>query len=156
MSKATSSLRFRREFEMREPVKSYLLCRGFFPAVEFCLHGCGITDIVAGAYSPRQGRMVPKLLEVVAVELKLSDAAGALRQAKTNRHHCDWSFVAMPAERIEKMRKQTVESFASAGVGLLSVGDDVREILPPSQGSGLAPGRNQVKTLWRRVGRVKQ
>lgn len=136
---------------MRDPVNAYLLDRGFFPAVEFCLHGCGITDIVAGSYLAREGRNVPKLWEVVAVELKLDDFAGVLRQAKTNKHHCDWSFIAMPAERIAKMKTATRDAIRLAGIGLLSVGDEVIEVMAPERGPGLAEHRNQVKTLWRRV-----
>lgn len=145
------STRFRKESDMREPVKAWLMDRDFLPAVEFWLHGCGITDIVAGSYAKREGRRIPKLWEVVAVELKLNDFAGVLRQAKTNRHHCDWSYVAMPVERIEKMRESTKAQLREAGIGLLSVGQAVKEVLLPKQGFGLSEDRNQVKTLWRRV-----
>jgi hypothetical protein len=143
--------RFKRESEMREPVKAFLMERGFFPAVEFCLHGCGITDIVAGSYAAREGRKIPKLWEVVAVELKLTTFSEVLRQAKRNKHHCDWSFIAMPDDRIAKMRPMTHYALRSEGIGLLSVGDSVVEVLAPERGSGLAQDRNQVKTLWRRV-----
>jgi len=136
---------------MREPVKAYLMDRGFFPAVEFCLHGCGITDIVAGSYCVREGRRIPRLWEVVAVELKLTDFAEVLRQARRNKKHCDWSFIAMPSERIGKMQQATKGAIRLAGIGLLSVEDEVREVIAPERGSGLAEDRNQVKTLWRRV-----
>lgn len=142
---------FKRESDMREPVKAYLVERGFFPAVEFCLHGCGITDIVAGSYAAREGRKIPKLFEVVAVELKLTAFAEVLRQAKRNRRHCDWSYIAMPDYRIAKMRTSTFNQIESQGIGLLSVGEAVVELLEPQRGSGLAEDRNQVKTLWRRV-----
>ena len=143
--------RFTKESLMREPVKAYLIERGFFPAVEFWLHGCGPSDIVAGSYAKREGRKIPKLWEVVAVELKLSDFATVLMQAKRNKHLCDWSYIAFPVERIEKMRDATKQAIRDAGVGLLSVGDEVVEVITPQKGGGLPGGRNQVKTLWRRV-----
>jgi len=150
-TRSVKDVRFQRESQMREPVKAYLMDRGFFPAVEFCLHGCGITDIVAGSYCDRKGRQIPILREVVAVELKMTDFAEVLRQARRNKKHCDWSFIAMPSERIGKMREATKEAIRSAGIGLLSVGDEVREVIIPERGSGLSENRNQVKTLWRRV-----
>jgi hypothetical protein len=143
--------RFAKESMMREPVKAYLMARGFFPAVEFWLHGCGPSDIVAGSYAKREGRKIPKLWEVVAVELKLSDFATVLMQAKRNRNLCDWSYIAFPAGRIEKMRETTKQAMRDAGVGLLSVGEQVVEVITPQRGGGLPEGRNQVKTLWRRV-----
>jgi len=145
------STRFAKEFDMREPVKAYLMDRGFLPAVEFWLHGCGPTDIVAGSYAKREGRKIPKLWEVVAIELKLSDFGGVLRQAKRNRNHCDWSYIAMPSERVDRLRDSSRQQIRLAGVGLLSVGEDIREVIAPERGRGLSEGRNQVKTLWRRV-----
>lgn len=140
-----------RESDMRESVKQYLLLRGFVPVVEFWLHNSGITDIVAGAYAPRVGRRIPELQEVVAVELKLNDVAGVIRQAKLNRHLSDWSFAAMPEPRIRKMRDDTLNKFGEHGIGLLSVGDVVREEIAPTRGSGLPSHRSEVKQLWRRV-----
>lgn len=146
-----NQIRFAREFDMREPVKSYLLSMGFFPAVEFWLHGYGPSDIVAASYLERVGRKVPELFEVVAVELKLEDFAGVLKQAKRNWQLSDWSYIAMPIERVQRMRKATRDLVVASGVGLLAVGDAVTEVTAPQRGPGLPAGRNQIKTLWRRV-----
>jgi len=145
------STQFGRESDMREPVKAWLVDRGYLPCVEFWLTNAGITDIVAGAYGPRVGRRIPTLEEVVAVELKLTDVAGVISQARANRHLCDWSYAAMPVERVDKMRAGTLDKFASEGIGLLAVGDEIVERIAPIQGNGLPEGRREVKQLWRRV-----
>lgn len=145
------STRFRKESDMREPVKAWLMDRGYLPAVEFWLTNAGITDIVAGAYAARVGRKIPTLQQVVAVELKLSDVAGVISQATMNRHRCDWSYAAMPIERVEKMRNRTLDKFAEVGVGLLAVGNEIVERIVPRQGNGLPIERREVKQLWRRV-----
>ena len=142
---------FKKEFEMREPVKNWLIEREFYPAVEFWLHNAGITDIVAGFYGKRNGRKIPDLIETTSIELKLNDVAGVLRQAIQNKHKCDWSYAAFPNSRIEKMRQQTIDQFMVAGVGLLSVGFDVVEVVCPSQGPGLPSESREAKQLWRRV-----
>lgn len=139
------------ERDMREPVKSWLMERGYLPAIEFWLTNAGCADIVAGAYAARVGRRIPKLEEVVAVELKLRDVAGVLVQAKRNRYLCDWSYAAMPQERVEKMRLSTLGKFSKAGIGLLSVGNEIKETISPARGDGLPDGRSQVNQLWRRV-----
>jgi len=149
--KVDAGTRFPREAAMRAPVQSWLLDRDFLPAVEFWLHWGGITDIVAGLYAPRKGRRIPTLLEVAAVELKLHDVAGVIKQATHNRYVCDWSYAAMPVERVMKMRPGTLDKFAECGVGLLAVGDTITDVVPPRRGDGLPSDRSQVKQLWRRV-----
>lgn len=145
--------RFPKERDMREPVTRYLIERGFLPAVEFWLHGCGQADIVAGLYAKREGRKIPTLLEVVAIELKLSDFAGVLKQAARNKDCCDWSYIAMPSERIAKMRAATKIAIISEGIGLLSVDEEVRECITPARGPGLKAA-SRIRNLWRRVSRV--
>ena len=145
------STRFCRESEMREPVTGWLIDRGYLPCVEFWLTNAGITDIVAGSYDPRIGRRIPTLRKVVAIELKLTDVAGVIAQAQINRRLCDWSYAAMPVERVEKMRKDTLYKFRNAGVGLLAVGDEIIERIEPIQGCGMPEGRREAKQLWRRV-----
>ena len=140
---------FRFECEMREPVKQWLASHGFLPAVEVLI-GWAIIDILAGRYGARPARRrKPPLLECWAVELKLRDAAGVIHQAKANLNQADRSFCAMPASHCHKMRPGTVEKFRTNGVGLLSVGDVVRQIVPSSTGHGPRP--HIVDRLWRRV-----
>lgn len=136
---------------MRDPVKAWLLERGYLPAVEFWLHNAGITDIVAGLYSDRIGRRIPNLENVIAVELKMNDVAGVIQQAKQNQYLSDWSYAAMPCERIEKMRAGTFGKFHMNGIGLLAVGCGVTEVVSPIRGDGLPAHRSEVKQLWRRV-----
>lgn len=143
---------FRKERDMRDPVKLYLQSRHFVPVVEFCLHGAGITDVVAGIYAPRVGRRVPELLEVAAVELKLTDVGGVLKQAIRNRLCCDWSYIAMPSHRIEKMRQSTRDVIRESGVGVLSVDvHGVKEVICPARGGCFPRDCTRARTLWRRV-----
>ncbi len=133
---------FRREIDMRQPVCDWLRSRGFLPAVEFFLWHTA--DIVAGRYGERPAaRRKPPLLQTVAVELKIRDVAGVIGQAGSNADLTDQSFCAMPAARCAKMRPGTAERFRVAGVGLLSVGDEIREIIEPSVGLGTTRMRKE-------------
>ena len=131
---------FRYERDMRQPVIDWLSMNGYVTAVEFWLVNHP-ADLVAGEYGARPAsRRVPPLLSVVAVELKLSDVAGVIRQAEMNWHACDFSLCAMPSERIRKMQRSTITKFSAAGVGLLSVGESITDmmlIVSPSQGKGI-------------------
>ncbi len=137
---------FALEKELREPVVAWLKSRGYLVAVEFQIWH--MADLVAGRYDVRIGRKAPRLLETAAVELKLHDVAGVLSQARENRSQVDWSYCAMPVGRVEKMKMVTLEMFRYQGVGLLSVGDEIREVVGPARGDG-AKGRVE-SNLWRR------
>jgi len=143
-----------REFDLRTPVCSYLLAREYFPAVEFWLHNGGCCDIVAGKYADRVGRSVPNLLRVVAVELKLEKVGEALGQAKRNAPHCDWSYVAMPSDRVRKLKCSTRLRFRKEGIGLIEVHEDLSEVVeviaPKHQATFGYRDKNR-KKLWRRV-----
>lgn len=146
-----SEARFQREFEMRTIVVSWLSEMGFLSAVEFYIHH--MADIVGGRFGPRPspGR-VPPLVESIVVELKLHDIAGVIFQAKQNRHQMHKSYCAMPTEACEKMRPQSFDKFRTAGVGLLSVGEVVNEIIEPKPGDG--PVASIEKNLWRRIRKI--
>ena len=64
--------------------------------------------------------LIPPILKIVAVELKVDDAADVLRQSRRNREIVGESYAAMPIERIDRMRKSTISAFSEAGVGLLA------------------------------------
>ena len=145
--------RFENEFAMREQAKAFLLERGFLPVVEFWLAGYGPADVVGGKFGPRTGRRVPDLLEVVAIELKLDDVAGVVAQAVRNRVHADWSFAAMPAERVAKMRPTTLELFTINQIGLLAFGERVVEIIAPIHNNSRRLFKS--RQLWRRLKQAK-
>lgn len=69
--------------------------------------------------------------EVCAVELKLSDWRGVLRQARRNFRFADASYAAMPAERIGAA---VVDAASQWGVGLLAVGPSSVTVVLPSAG----------------------
>ena len=141
-------MEFRFEADMREPVKQWLAERGFLVTVEMMV--CGYADIVGGRFGARPAsRRKPPLIECWVVELKLTDVAGVIEQARHNLHQSHRSFCAMPAARCDRMLPRTVDKFRAAGVGLLSVGDAIREIVPSSVGNGSKP--HIANRLWRRT-----
>lgn len=139
----------KREFDMRRPVKNWLFANGYLSAVEFWLHHGGITDIVAGRYAERTSRSIPKLLDVMAIELKMHDVSGVLGQAIANSRVCA-SYAAMPTERIRKMRGRTIERFERHGIGLLAVDSHVTPVLT-AKSDVMNITESARKQLWRRV-----
>lgn len=86
-------------------------------------------DMVGFSFGPRDGRLIPDVSKVVAVELKLRDFAGVIRQAKINLRTCHESWAAMPFHVVAKMRPATVAKFVTSGVGLLSVDGDAVKVV---------------------------
>ena len=111
------------EFSLRVPVARWLISRGLAPVCEVdSLHNC---DLV-GIRWDRPGHIT----EMVAVELKLTDIAGVLRQCAChiNRQVTE-TWAAMPAVSAKSQLK-----FANLGVGLLIVeGDRVVEMVAPQR-----------------------
>ena len=137
------------EFDMRFPVKQWLASQSYSVMVEFVL-----IDIVAVQYGERRGRAIPPIRELIAVELKLHDVAGVIRQASSNLHLADKSYAAMPEQRIEAMRSDTIRKFIDAGIGLLSVGESVQVIIESRKGYGAIRDksmRSRARTIWRRI-----
>lgn len=64
------------------------------------------------------------LLEVVAVEVKVSDWRGALSQATRNLIFAHRSFVALPGDLAKRVR--TAPEFGLLGVGIISVAENGR------------------------------
>lgn len=136
------------EHDLRQPVANWLKFQGFEVAHE-CLLG-GYCDLIGFRFAPRVGRRIPPLEYVVAVELKVRDIAGVIRQAKSNRHYANESYAAMPRERCIRMRQPTLERFLSAGIGLLRV--DASGSVDLVVGAGVFDdGREQSRksTWWR-------
>jgi hypothetical protein len=111
------------EFELRIPVARWLLKRGLHPILEVsCLGNC---DLIGAAFQTKP----IKLTEIVAVELKLSDITGVLRQCRSHVNRgIGEVWAALPLE--VALRKK--DSFDS-DIGLLSVdvtSGEVYEIVP--------------------------
>jgi len=113
-----------KERELREPIAQWFRDRGFYCAYER-LFPSGYCDILAFRFEPQTSRSIPTLTELIAVELKLRDVAAAITQARGYAWSGARSFVAMPENRIAKMRLATLDKFRENEVGLISVGDVV-------------------------------
>lgn len=139
-----------KERSMRQQVCQWLIDKNFIPVFEVHLATFGATDIVAGRFAYVDTK-APPLVDVMAIELKVCDIAGVLRQATNNRHIVPWSYAAMPASVCARMRKKTQAMFWLNGIGLLSVGDTVTEIVAPKK-FDVCEDRWQMlrKRLWRR------
>jgi len=107
------------EDDLREPVVLWLQGRGLSVMDEF--HICHrIPDLIG----------VKEGVIEIAVELKLSDWRGALRQASVNRFIATRSYVAMPSAK-QRIVLRNVGAFRNLGVGVLMVREDdsVRELI---------------------------
>ncbi len=119
------------ERTMRDPVIAWLRETGHdrhFYECAVCSHLC---DIVGFRFAERTGRKIPPLEQVAAVELKLSKIAEVIHQAASNRRVVPMSWAAMPAAFVARMMPQSIDKFASAGVGLLAVCSVVRVVIQP-------------------------
>ena len=75
---------------------------------------------------------------VHAIELKVRDWRGALRQAYTNLYVADYSHVALWHEYVRNVDK---DMFVRFGVGLLSVGDSCGRVIKPKRSLKVIPER---------------
>jgi len=100
-------------------VAKWLYSLGYYPVLEAML--CNYCDIIGCKWAEQIGRRVPTLLEATAVELKITDIAGVIAQAKSNSYHVTTSYAAMPRIVCSKMRRTTLKKFSGAGIGLLAV-----------------------------------
>jgi len=136
------------ENDMRQSIVAWLDDHGCEAAHECWVHG-GYCDVIGFKFAPRLGRPIPKLLQNVAVELKMSNVRQVIRQASQNKRGANASYAAMPTERCKKMRDSTRQKFIANGVGLLSVhGEQVNIEIPALW---VNDGREQCrkKTWWR-------
>lgn len=143
-------LEFRYEKEMQVPVITWLESQGFVCTRELCSLSYNPIDIVGGRFGQRVSRRIPPLLEAVAIELKLHDINGVLRQSVRNRGCVERAFAAIPASRCGKLKPEWIARFVGEGVGLLSVTAElVTEILPAQRASGT--DARIYKNLWRKL-----
>lgn len=107
------------ERDMRPAVDAWLEARGMGVTHEKTMYHA--VDVIGVLFAPRTSRRIPAVEKIVAVELKLTDVAGVIRQAVANRICSNESYAAMPGPRVKKMQGRTRDKFRKAGVGLLSV-----------------------------------
>jgi len=137
-----------KEKELKPIIADWLQNKNYYCIYELLLGG--YCDVVACKWNERVGRKVPKLIDVIAVELKLDDVSGVIRQAVSNKYYVNESYAAMPKSRINKMREGTLNKFKQAGVGLLSVGDGVEEVVKPEINLFESFDKYLVKRVWSR------
>jgi len=139
-----------RESDMLPAVNAWLAERGCAVLHESMTVGwTGHCDAIGVRFVERIGRRIPPLDLVVAVELKLVDVAGVIRQARTNLSVAHESYAAMPRVRCREMLAATEDKFRQAGVGLLSV-NGPRVTMVIASGPGYRGDRFR-KKLWRRT-----
>ncbi len=68
-----------------------------------------------------------------AIEIKLKDWQGALKQAAINQLFAHFSYVALPESRIRTLQPEQKDAFERYHVGLISVGDTARVVIPAVQ-----------------------
>jgi len=111
------------EEELRPPINEWMLQTGLHPINEYRI--CWRIPDVVGV---RDGRIE------VAVEMKLSDWKGALRQASIYTIFSVKSFVAMPSKK-QALVLRHIREFRRRGVGILMVRGDgsVSELIASGQ-----------------------
>jgi hypothetical protein len=65
-----------------------------------------------------------------AIEIKLRDWQGALKQAAINQLFAHYSFAALPEARVRNLREEQLDAFRRYHVGLISVGDTATVVIP--------------------------
>lgn len=137
-----------RERDMRPTVDAWLEAQGLTAFHEgMWAH---YYDVCGVRFAERAGRRIPPVLDVVAVELKLTDIAGVMRQGLRNLNYAKRSYAAMPRERCERMTPRTIERFAAACIGLLAVDGKEIAVRIPALGVGRI-NPHAIRTLWRRM-----
>ncbi len=144
------------ERDMREAVHAWLSPDGNTEVIyEFMMTG-GYADMVGILFEKRTGRTIPPVVRATAVELKLTDVAGVIRQAWSHRHSVHASYAAMPKDRCRRMKPETVRRFLGAGIGLLSVGSCVEVLVPPGKPLMSLNTEQFRKRWWSRIARDKR
>lgn len=133
-----------REAHLLEPVAAHLERRGFDLLAEVDVNG-RIADLVG--FGPEG---------LIAVELKLTDWRGALRQAMAYQVGVERSYVALPLDTAMTVVRRA-SGFEAEGVGLLAVHPpdaSVREILPARPSARHLPFvADRLRTLFRTLAR---
>lgn len=109
------------EFSLRIPVCRWLIARGLSPVLECAsLSNC---DVVGCRFTEKPIRLV----EMVAVELKLHDVGGVIRQCSSHlRREIHEVWAAMPMARAKKVWDRFGD------IGLLGVEGDLVEVIVPA------------------------
>lgn len=93
---------------------------------------------------------------ICAVEVKLSDWRSALRQASLNQLFACYSYAAFPAQIAERLAKVGEEIFREHGVGLISVSDKSRILLPAAKSRYIYKGHRAKVRKTLKVSRLQQ
>lgn len=83
----------------------------------------------ASIYSSQIDIIGLKRESTIAIELKSKDVTRGISQAERNCHLVDYSFLAMWEENISE---NTIDRISDSTIGLLSVGDKVQCLSPPT------------------------
>ena len=143
------------ERDLKDPVARWLVQRGFQVTCEFRVANA-YCDLYAVRFAPREGRRIPDAQYGIAVELKVADIGGVLKQASRNKWEASQSYAVMPAGICDRMKPTTRRLFVAEGAGLLRVdGDEVRLLVQPTFAYGKINAKLSRK-LWRRVQRDRR
>lgn len=138
MTSMRATVSFASEAQLREPLVAWLRASGFRVAREIPIFGRR-ADLL-GASGDR----------IAAVELKLADWRGALRQAMAYQLVADEAWVAMPLAAAARAYRSAWR-FEAEGVGLLAVDDRdrVRVPIPARRSPRLLPfAQDRVRPLF--------
>jgi hypothetical protein len=72
---------------------------------------------------------------IFAVEVKLTDWRSALRQASLNQLFACYSYAAFPSRIADRLAKAGANIFLEHGVGIISISDTSRIVLPAAKSS---------------------
>jgi hypothetical protein len=135
------------EKTLRPIVEAWLQKYKYYVAHEVML--CGYCDLIGCKWEERIGRRIPRMREIIAVELKINDIRGVLYQAKNNRYYADTSYAAMPINKCARMKPEKLQLFKNIGVGLLGV-SFLRGvvIIVPAQKNLIKHNPNVCRRLW--------
>ena len=136
------------EKALRPVVEAWFQKHGYYVAHEVMLAG-GYCDLTGCKWEERIGRRIPKMQEIVAVELKINDVRGVLYQAENNKYVADTSYAAMPINKCARLKLKTLHLFESIGVGLLGV-SSLRGvvIIVPALKNVISHNPNTCRRLW--------
>ena len=136
------------ENDMREHVVEWLMSLGMECAHESMVTCCGYCDVIGFEFCTQVTRRIPRLNQVVSVELKLRDVTRVIYQAKINQPASTSSYAAMPQEFCDRMKTPTCQRFIDAGIGLLGVGNRCRIMISAKWNPQADIQANQ-KKWWR-------
>jgi len=133
------------ENDLRPKIVKWLHSIGYEDAHEcYTFNYC---DVVGFKFCNRKGRKIPELKSIVTIELKINDIKGVMSQCRSHRKKSNYVYAAMPDEKVEKMKYETIRKFQEQGIGLISVGNWVK--IRVESLSYLVELSKYKKILWR-------